>query len=227
MDNYTMILLVVLSYGALFLINYVAWKKGSTSLANDKNISNLSLPNIKHLSALILMGLILWYGRDFWIYLVKPPSSYSKIWLMIWAMLLLATALIAYQQAVGKNKARASQDSDRTQLTPEAATAYLIVRVCYLVVYECYFRGLLLCLSAKLAGVCWALLINLSAYAVLHSFHKRSEMMACIPFGFALCCLTFSSQSLLPAILLHLVLAIVNESFLLSKYFISPKIIKP
>ena len=71
-----------------------------------------------------------------------------------------------------------------------------------------------------------AIVINLTLYSIVHTFNGRKEMIACIFFGLVLCAVTTCYQSVLPAVALHLVLAVTYEIHLLCTPILSPQILQ-
>ncbi|MGZ8551073.1 MAG: CPBP family intramembrane glutamic endopeptidase, partial [Chitinophagaceae bacterium] len=96
---------------------------------------------------------------------------------------------------------------------------HIALRSSFLVSYECFFRGCVLFSCIEFFGTAPAIIINLILYALIHSFNGKKEMYGAIPFGLMLCLFTIWYQSVWPAILLHLLLTSLHESFILSSLF--------
>ncbi len=104
---------------------------------------------------------------------------------------------------------------------------YFLLRVLFLLLYEYFFRGVLLFICIEAVGIVIAILINLSVYAMTHAYSDRREIIGTIPFGLTLCSLTILLHSVWPAIFIHLALAISHEIRLLSNHpFTSTKSVK-
>jgi membrane protease YdiL (CAAX protease family) len=101
------------------------------------------------------------------------------------------------------------KDGDSSQTIP--AIFYAFLRIVFLTVYEWFFRGLLLIGISAWAGIEWSIVINILLYAIMHSHKSKKEMIGCIPLGLLLCVFTIWWQSIWPAIILHLEIAIMNE----------------
>ncbi|HYC39795.1 MAG TPA: CPBP family intramembrane glutamic endopeptidase [Chitinophagaceae bacterium] len=97
---------------------------------------------------------------------------------------------------------------------------YAVVRTAYLVVYEWFFRGLILFASIDSMGIAAAIVLNVSLYAAIHVF-RRKEFFGSIPFGVVLCLFTIWTESIWPAVLLHWFLAAAYEA-----PFLKPLILK-
>jgi membrane protease YdiL (CAAX protease family) len=94
---------------------------------------------------------------------------------------------------------------------------YSLVRTVFLILYEWFFRGLLLLSFSAWLGIDWAIGINVFLYATLHGHKTKKEILGCVPFGVIVCVFTLWWGSIWPAIIFHLQLVIVNEWPLLQK----------
>lgn len=129
-------------------------------------------------------------------------------------ILLSATAMITGFVAAKKLIANSliSADGPSTYFT----ATYILFRTLFLIGYEFFFRGVLLFSIIFDAGEEIAIAINILLYALLHCFSNRKELIGTIPFGLLLCIVTLFYQSIWPAVIIHLCLAIVHEIMLLS-----------
>jgi len=94
---------------------------------------------------------------------------------------------------------------------------YFSLRIPGLIIYEIFFRGVLLGIFLEWCSMPIAVALNIALYALAHVFGSRKEFIGSIPFGLLLCYLTFSSQSIYPSVLLHMFLALPYESILFTK----------
>ena len=94
---------------------------------------------------------------------------------------------------------------------------YTLLRTGFIVIYEWFFRGLLLLSFSEWLGIYWAIVINVFLYAMLHAHKSKKEMFGCVSFGVLVCVFTLWWQSIWPAIIFHVQLVIVNEWPLLQK----------
>ncbi|THD69845.1 CPBP family intramembrane metalloprotease [Robertkochia marina] len=110
------------------------------------------------------------------------------------------------------------------QILPDYYNAftYLISRIIYLTVYELFFRGVLFLGVLLFTNALVAVLINLILYFLIHIRDSKAELIGTIPFGLVLCYTTFHSQSVWPAICLHLLLSLSHEGFLLYHLILKP-----
>jgi len=88
---------------------------------------------------------------------------------------------------------------------------YIFIRTSYLVIYELFFRGLLLQLALAEFSAGIAISINVVLYTLAHLYSPRSELIASIPLGFLFCWLRLEYGSLLYPVLLHLCIALPFE----------------
>jgi len=95
--------------------------------------------------------------------------------------------------------------------------SYTLLRTLFVLIYEWFFRGLLLLNFSAWLGINWAIVINVLLYAMLHAPKSKKEMLGCIPLGLLLCVFTIWWQSIWPAIIFHTQLLIINEWPLLQK----------
>jgi hypothetical protein len=217
--------MIATGYSLFFLVCFLAWKKGSFSLSeNQHREKTLHAVNIKHIAGIISMGCPLIVSLKEWSHWLTWPTAVSVLqWPVSGFMMLLAGA-IALKNAIGKSKNQGGAHPKQKEISSLAITTYLLIRITFLAVYECFFRGLFLITCFYSFGLVAAILINLICYAGIHVFGQRKETFACIPFGTALCSLSLWWQSLTPAILVHMFLALTQEIYLLS---INTSSIKP
>ncbi len=179
--------------------------------------TNLSRLNSKHGMGILLFGIPLLLFRSNWIALLKLPR-FDNFSLFIFYLLLLLTCLISIRSAMVKlTKMPASIPI--CKIPNNIIITYFGIRSAFLVIYECFFRGLILFLCVQLYGFPSALMINIVLYMGVHASGDLKELVACLPFGLAICLLTIWLHSLWPAMILHLSLSGIHEFYL----FYSPK----
>lgn len=103
-------------------------------------------------------------------------------------------------------------------ITTKESAGYFSLRVPGLVIYEIFFRGVLLGILLEHFSMPVAIALNIILYAFAHAFSSRKEFIGSFFFGLLLCYLTILNHSIYPAVLLHLFLALPYESILVSKY---------
>lgn len=94
---------------------------------------------------------------------------------------------------------------------------YLLLRVAFIFSYEIWFRGHLLQDSIERSNMWSAIVLNIILYLLLHVFSSRTELIGCVIFGAFLCLLAIYFNGAWPAVILHLVLALVYEYRILAK----------
>jgi len=94
---------------------------------------------------------------------------------------------------------------------------YFSFRIPGLIVYEIFFRAVLLGIFLEWFPTPIAVVLNIALYSLAHAFGSRKEFLGSIPFGVLLCFVTILNQSIYPSVMLHLVLALPYESILFSK----------
>jgi membrane protease YdiL (CAAX protease family) len=103
---------------------------------------------------------------------------------------------------------------------------YIFIRSSYLVIYEWFFRGLLLQVSMEYFSVETAVCINVLLYCIAHAYSARHELIACVPLGFLFCWLRLEYGSILFPVMLHLCMAIPFEVRMLRSSSLHHKNIK-
>jgi membrane protease YdiL (CAAX protease family) len=105
----------------------------------------------------------------------------------------------------------------RTNISIREIIIYFLIRVPGLVIYETFFRGVILGICLEWFSVPATIMLNIILYAVAHAFGSRKEFLGSIPFGFFLCYITVANESVYPAVIAHLVLALPYEAILFTK----------
>ena len=83
-----------------------------------------------------------------------------------------------------------------------------------MIVYEFFFRGMMLFVMIEDLGLVAAVIINLVLYTLVHWFDKK-ERYGSVFMGIILCSVSIYYHSVWPAIIIHLSLALSNEITLL------------
>lgn len=95
--------------------------------------------------------------------------------------------------------------------------SFLFTRTLFLIVYEFFFRGVMLFIMIEDTGMIAAIILNLIFYVFVHWFDKQ-ERYGSLIMGVILCGLVIYHHSIWPAIIIHLSLALSYEISLLIKY---------
>lgn len=94
--------------------------------------------------------------------------------------------------------------------------SFVLVRTLFLIVYEFFFRGVLLFIMLSDLGTVAAIAINIVLYVFIHWFDKK-ERYGSVPMGLLLCVVSIYYRSVWPAIAIHMALALSHEITLLIK----------
>jgi membrane protease YdiL (CAAX protease family) len=225
--DYIMVASTAASYFLFFLVSFIAWKNKNTGIGNDNGlVVSLNSLNIKNISSITILMIPLIIFRKAWLFLFNWPLFDSTIKIAIILMFMSAIASIALRSARKETAAWLKSYNTIRPMMLSAIIFYLVTRIFFLIVYECFFRGLLLTVCINEYGITAAIIINLTLYVLVHFFNGKREMLACIPFGLILCGITMWSQSVWPAIILHLILALIYESYLLLFPILSTKTVR-
>ncbi len=108
-------------------------------------------------------------------------------------------------------------------ILPGQVILFLFIRILFLVVYEIFFRGVVLFVMIADFGIIVAILANTTLYVLIHWFN-RTERNGSLVMGIVLCSLTLYYQSVWPAITIHIALALSNDTGLIirNRIFIKP-----
>lgn len=180
-------------------------KPGIASYQNPR-ASDLGILCTIHFLGVFFMLLPMWLidSPPFFLLLFPEKGSYAQVLVLLFS--LFAIILLPWKKWNKQIANPVNQSMSVVQIL-----LYFSSRIVYLIVYEWFFRGLLLISFFHLLGVAWAVIINILLYVLAH-FHKdRKEIISCIPFGLLLCLFTIWLQSIWPAIVIHLLIAIINE----------------
>ena len=94
--------------------------------------------------------------------------------------------------------------------------SFVLIRTLFLMVYELFFRGIMLVIMMEDMGVVMAIIFNLIFYVLVHWFDKQ-ERYGSLIMGLILCGVTIYYYSIWPAVIIHLSLALGHEITLLIK----------
>lgn len=164
---------------------------------------NFGLFNCLHIAGIIMLMLPAFFIKPLPVFLLSFPD---KVTIGQTIIFLAAFGVIGF---FPWNKFR----KEKNDISSPAVSIilYAFFRIVFLAVCEWFFRGLLLIVSSAWAGIYWAVGINILLYVLLHSHKRTNEMIGCIPFGLLVCVFTIWWQSIWPAIIFHLEVAIINE----------------
>ena len=202
MNHTTNILVLAVSYLIILLILWIAQKLRPGLISyQDPGKTDLNILSVIHLALACVMLLPTWFISPIPFFLLKFSMQPSDQQLFgLWLCLVL---IIGWPR---KKESDLKQHPDAF-LTTQHIVIYAVSRIVFLIVYEWFFRGVLLITSCEMFGTVNAVIINILLYTLAH-FHKdRKEILGCIPFGLLLCVITIWWQSIWPAVAIHVLLA--------------------
>jgi hypothetical protein len=207
MQTTSTILLLSISYSGLLLL--FAWSKKSRSetvLSETVLQGNWSIIHLMHLSAIIVMLIPILFTKQLPFFLLIFPDKIS---------IAQAVAFLTCFGIIGFFPwKKLKQQIDEKNIAPATVfqiSLHVSQRIIFLICYEWFVHGLLLVSCCAWLGISQGIILNTVLYMVLHIHKNKKEMLGCIPFGLLLCAFTTWWQSLWPAIIFHLQLAIINE----------------
>ena len=208
----TTYLLMLLYYSFFFKTVKTSFKKSSGQLKDI--LSGKGKPDIlftKLLSGIFLLGfgtVTLFEKRNVDLEIFTPIwNDYNtSIWIIIAVAIIIGT-LSAFKKIYPSNNSSHS-------LPFYLPLSFVSVRTLFLIVYESFFRGVVLFVMIEDFGLVPAVIVNLILYALLHWFDKK-ERYGSLLMGVILCSVSIYYHSIWPAVIIHLSLALSYEITLL------------
>lgn len=206
MKNISIILILFVSFTILMLMPLIINKiKPAIALHRQPQLENFKWLNYLHASSIMVMLLPVFITGSSPFFLLLFPDKINIGQTM---------AFLACFGAIGFfpwKKFSAEHNYGNTILPFSFLLLYGLLRSIFLICYEWFFRGLLFTSFSLWLGIGWAIIINIFLYTLIHIHKTRKEIIGCIPFGLLMCVFTVSWQSIWPAIIFHLQLAIIHE----------------
>lgn len=214
------IIIILLSYSVLLLQYRTSARKGARdivgALVGTNSLHLLNRRTIYTTPFMVLsLAICLAAHKNIFLGLNWNEKSVSIAILLLFSCLLLSV----FSGFQAKEKLAAA-------ISIEDGRSYLSLRVGGLIVYETFFRGVLLGISLQWSTQALSIGINMILYALAHAFSSRKEFLGSAVFGWLLCYITILFESVYPAVILHLSLALPYEIILLTKCQILTKKIK-
>ena len=212
------ILTLMLSYVALLLaIAWVSRLKPGITLHDKLCPNNFRMLNYLHAIGITVMLIIPFMAMPLPVFLLSFPDKLSVAQTAGFLICFFMIAFLPWRKF--------SDTSHKPEYNFSALPPILLygsLRLLFLVSYEWFFRGLLLTSVSLLLGLTWSIIINLLLYTLIHFQKSKKEIVGCLPFGLLVCLFTVWWQSVWPAIIFHLQIAIIHEWPTLQK-FVSPQ----
>jgi membrane protease YdiL (CAAX protease family) len=220
---YILLPLSLLCYIIFFLSICKAWKKDRKKVfAQSNRAQDISTARNLQITGILLFGfftgIVRMRQQMTFLSFPKDPDNY----LMLLTAILFVIVFIISWFTAQKNKL-SDKYSYLLRSSSQRVANYFLFRVLFLVAYEFFFRGVLLFDIAMMAGITISISINIIMYVILHLFDNRQTIIGAVPFGLLLCWLSWETQSIWPAVVLHLVLALTYEIKISYSLFQSPK----
>lgn len=207
MEKTNIILLIVINFSIYFLI---------TSIYNKMKIRNVKealfkengivFLNLRHIIGILLFGAcFIFLFPEYNELLIELNYELKTLILAIIVMLIVSFgAYLSFKKEVVKI-------IKKTKLKPIFWIKYIGLRIVFLFSYEFFFRGVLFFTTIEYFGLTFAVLINIILYMFIHLFDDKKEFYGTIPFGIVLCLLTYFSNSIWFAFLIHGAMSCVYE----------------
>ncbi|MBS1935046.1 MAG: CPBP family intramembrane metalloprotease, partial [Bacteroidetes bacterium] len=216
MNNHIILAVLFICY-CLFFYPGIAMKRNGriTTINFFTERNQINDLNIRHWQGIILFGfpLVIFFNK--WANRWKWPEHLSTSQSIVFFVILFVVIGVASKSAYTKQLVSGMDEAKEKTVTWPHIYNYFTLRILFLVVYECFFRGILLVACISCFGVSQAIVINILLYAGIHIINGREQVIASVPFGFALCMLCISWQSVWPATLLHPALSVTHEGYIL------------
>ena len=201
----------ILAY-VLLLVQYRASSiKGAGDLAgalSEKSLLKLMNARTIKSTPLMIVSLVLYSA-------FAPDNFFAFRWNE--KSTVITVSLMALTFLISLYAAARSKHIIKAVVSPGEATVYFSIRVPGLIIYEAFFRGVLLGIALEWLPMPAAVGVNIAVYMLAHAFSPKREFIGSLFFGLLLCWITILHQSVYPAILLHLCLALPYEMTLFEK----------
>ena len=125
---------------------------------------------------------------------------------LVWIIIAVAIIIGSFS---GSKKIYSSNNSIHS-LPSYLPLSFVLIRTLFLIVYEAFFRGIVLFVMIEDFGLVPAVIVNVIVYALLHWFDKK-ERAGSVPMGIILCSVSIYYHSVWPAIIIHVSLALSHE----------------
>lgn len=203
---------ILFYYSLFFLVIVIGHKRGSGQLKDvlfgKGKLDTLMARLIAGIFILGIGGSVLFAKRNIDSRIIDLTlNDYDLLaWILITLALILGS-LTAFKKIT-------STDNFNHSLPLSLPLSFLLIRTLFLIVYEFFFRCAVLFIMIEDIGVVAAVIANLVLYVAVHWFDKK-ERYGSLLMGVALCCVTIYYNSIWPAIIIHLSLALSHEVTLL------------
>ena len=200
--------LISISFIVYFILSYVykilKIQNIERALLTTKGVLLL---NIKHLIGILLFGILFYQVTPDYRKLITANDFPGLNILLVLVGLIIISAMVAYHSVNKKKKTTI----ELSQHSSNQRWIYFSLRIVFLFAYEFFFRGVLLFSLIEINGLITAVIICTSLYVLIHAFDSRAEIIGAIPFGIILCFLSYFTNNIWAAFILHITLSGVYE----------------
>jgi membrane protease YdiL (CAAX protease family) len=214
----TPLVFYVLSFLFFLILQRIAKEKQGLRLFDERGLAaNLPILIFLHVGGILLFGLLPLLCDHPGAFIFIDIDAVGK--LSTWVAILLFILSLIITPRILEKKIRDLPDNPFAHNAAGVSfyLIYFFLRIVFIGVYECWFRGYLLTDSIFSFGIVWAVVINIGLYAILHLVNGRDEVIACFAYGLLLCSLCIWQGAVWPAVVIHLALTIPYEFGFLRK----------
>jgi membrane protease YdiL (CAAX protease family) len=214
MNELNNFILHITCYTLLFIITWYAKHKRSLKLLDFEGWPHsFYLILVFQFSGIILFGIIpiLFLGWNTALRLTTSTLQSTTPQIFLTFTLAIIAGSIAFIQSKTIIIYNYNQEKRTEKPHLQHFHLYLFLRVFYLLAYEFWFRGFFFFDSINVWGLTLAIIINTFFYVLIHYFSGQKEMLACVPFGIIMCLLCWWTNTVWPAMIIHVTIAMAYE----------------
>lgn len=207
--------IILLSYSLFYYFVHTAQNNNNGDLKSV--LTGKGSPGI--LMGLLVAGIVLFSAGTAGVILIRPFNE--KIFIPVvsgsalpgWIMIIAAVLTGLF----GTEKKLSASSINIQPLSFSFPFLFIPLRTLFLILYEIFFRGIMLFCMIEDFGIAAAVFINLMLYVLIHWHSDKKERYGSVLMGLVLCPITIYYQNVWPAIAIHLTLALSNETGILIK----------
>ena len=167
----------------------------------------LLLINLKHTIGIVVFGLLFFLIAPEFRYLITTFQQPEWYVVILSIAVLSLSALLAYKSVQNKIK----EKTERSPINFIQIWKYFPIRILFLFSYEFFFRGVIFFSLLQFFDLYISIFITTILYVLIHSFDTKVEILGAIPFGILLCYLSYITNSIWIAFIIHTTLSGVYE----------------
>ena len=207
-------LLIGLCFTVYFITSYIYKIVGIDNLKSAVLSKNgIRLINLKHSIGILLFGgFVVMIPGSLDLLLRFNLPSIDIFFLFIVALIL--TAYVSYR--FFKNFKLENERTKKFLL--KFSGNYILIRIMFLLLYEFFFRGILLYSFLEVTSPFLSIVLCTALYLLIHCFDSKAEFLGALPFGVILCLFTYYTNNIWMAFYIHVTLSMVYEFSLLQHF---------